>query len=125
MHRQGLLLAVLVVLCSAGRALSLGTVARGLAAGGGLVPLLRRTEGGSRSGAGGGFGRIGGAGSTGLLLARLGDGGRAERMMGSRGLEGTDADGLLRLRGGYKGTSSQGKRGTGSKSHPSYKYNLR
>lgn len=30
----------------------------------------------------------------------------------------------LRLRGGKKGTSSQGKRGTGGKSHPSYKYNL-
>lgn len=30
----------------------------------------------------------------------------------------------LRLRGGKKGTASQGKRGTGGKSHPSYKYNL-
>jgi hypothetical protein len=32
---------------------------------------------------------------------------------------------LLRLRGGKKGTASQGKRGTGHKAHPSYKYNLR
>mmetsp|Transcript_37344 Transcript_37344/g.78203 ORF Transcript_37344/g.78203 Transcript_37344/m.78203 type:complete len:158 (-) Transcript_37344:91-564(-) len=31
---------------------------------------------------------------------------------------------LLRLRGGKKGTASQGKRGTGHKAHPSYKYNL-
>ena len=40
-----------------------------------------------------------------------------------------DAAGLageltLRLRGGKKGTASQGKRGTGAKSHPGYKYNL-
>jgi hypothetical protein len=33
--------------------------------------------------------------------------------------------GLLRLRGGKKGTTSMGKKGTGGKSHPSYKYNLR
>ncbi len=32
---------------------------------------------------------------------------------------------ILRLRGGKKGTASQGKRGTGHKAHPSYKYNLR
>lgn len=31
---------------------------------------------------------------------------------------------LLRLRGGKKGTGSQGKRGTGHKAHPNYKYNL-
>ena len=30
----------------------------------------------------------------------------------------------LRLRGGKKGTASMGKKGTGGKSHPSYKYNL-
>ena len=30
----------------------------------------------------------------------------------------------MRLRGGKKGTASQGKRGTGGKSHPSFKYNL-
>ena len=30
----------------------------------------------------------------------------------------------LRLRGGKKGTSSMGKKGTGHKAHPSYKYNL-
>jgi len=30
----------------------------------------------------------------------------------------------LRLRGGKKGTASMGKKGTGGKAHPSYKYNL-
>ena len=30
----------------------------------------------------------------------------------------------LRLRGGKKGTGSMGKKGTGHKAHPSYKYNL-
>jgi hypothetical protein len=30
----------------------------------------------------------------------------------------------LRLRGGKKGTASMGKRGTGAKSHPGYKYSM-
>lgn len=47
----------------------------------------------------------------------------------ARSGESLDAAGLageltLRLRGGKKGTASQGKRGTGAKSHPSFKYNL-
>eukprot|EP00960_Hanusia_phi_P026384 746230-Hanusia_phi.AAC.1 len=31
---------------------------------------------------------------------------------------------VLRLTGGKKGTASQGKRGTGAKSHPGYKYHM-
>lgn len=41
------------------------------------------------------------------------------------GVVGVEEGGLLRLRGGKKGTTSMGKKGTGGKSHPSYKYNLR
>lgn len=67
-----------------------------------------------------GFESVGG--TRGLLL-------RLEGTMGSGwAVETCDEGGqsnMLRLRGGKKGTASMGKKGTGHKAHPSYKYSMR
>ena len=59
------------------------------------------------------------SGSKNLMLGSCND----ETVISARELEFHPE--VLRLRGGKKGTAAQGKRGTGHKAHPSYKYNLR